>query len=353
MGHPNTIHIDSVTGLPKSSTFTPVGQTPADRFNYQTAFGGLPINSSDSTDMYRLAVESGANAGVKQDSNFYYGWCTHMRGNRVYYSWNSRQLAPGHEDFYIIIEIDPDPEDMDGSLNMCMSTTGLWYMGIIDSSKYHFYLVDHGGTGDGYSTFAGTVTTGRHFVKFYRDFNGIKIAKSLDGTTWLDLPIDPSSSTASNNGSKYQRGLAVGDGTSISGTHYVGGYWANTSYQWHGKIGTIKYGVGASHPTNRGVEVEWDWMDVANPFNLGDRFIGSKVICNALTTFQRYKHGKLVHLFPHLETSKVRTRDQVLKFKSVVSEGTQASVRLTLNKYSDSDPFSIQGYLLNFEYREV
>lgn len=353
MGHPETIYVNNITGEKVYPVFTPAGQSPQNRFNWQTAFGGLPLNSSDSSTMYTLASESGLNAGVKQDANFYYGWCTHMRGNRVYYSWNSRQLAPGHEDFYIIIEIDPDTEDMDGSLNMCFSVTELFYMGIDNTSKYNFWIKDHGGTGDTYKTFSGTVLSGRHFVKFYRDFNGIKIARSIDGINWVQLPIDPSSSTSSNDGSKYQRGLAVGDGTVLSGTVYVGGYWANTSYQWQGKIGIIKYGVGASHPTARGVEVEWGWMDVHNPFNLGDRFIGSKVITNGRTSVHTTKHGKLAQMFALSESSKVRTRDQVLKFRSVIAEGNKAAIKIDLTKNSDADPLSIQGYLLNFEYREV
>ena len=351
MGHPETIKIDSETGERVGEIYSPEGSTPVSRFNYNSAFGGMAIDNWDTANLGKLASEGSITQGVKEDPEFYYGWCTHMRGSRVWHSWNVRQLAPGHEDFYMIIECHHDAEDLDNGHNMIVTMTNLMELSIREN-RYYFWMQGHDNVTTNYWTAIGSVPTGHHFVKFYRDIDGARVAISLDGENWNDLEFDPAKGST-DNGTKYKNGFAVGDGTDISGALYIGGYWANTSYQYHGKLGIIKYGVGASHPTSRGVEVDWEWKDVANPFNLGDRFIGSKVIDTSSTTFEVNKFGKLAHFYSTDETSKVRTRDQVLKFRAIVAEGTMAAVKLTLERNTDADPFAVQGYLLNFENRVI
>jgi len=331
LGDTSSQRLDERTG----KIADPVGQ-----FSYR-AFGGVYIESIDANAALMIK-NTGAAGGIIEDADFLAGFAYQVSAHNLMYRYGEYDLFPGARDFCLEIEMSPNATDMDNTWNMAFNREGFGQFGI-NTKQYYMHIIENPtGAGFAYKTISNAWQDIHHFVRYGRRFDtGFFIERSLDGVTWEDLPF------IFGDKNRGKGGKVIGNNSTGYQYSYIGRYYYNRSYDWHGKLGVMKLIVGADRPAYHGLIRMEEEMDVKHVRNLGDKFIYRRLKQNTWASYDR-NIAQLELAFTDEATSVVETKDHLLKYKSTISTGRDLALKVTLSKVSDEDPSNIQGMLFNF-----
>jgi hypothetical protein len=278
------------------------------------------------------------------DADFASGKCYNINGSRVNYRYGTYGIAPGAKDFCLELEYKPTAADLDSSNNILVAMAVLGYFGLQNGKMFMSFYANPSESWGFQSN--ETFVAGQHYVfRYGRTFaNGAFFQYSTNkGVTWTTC------THFSTNPMTVSGGRVLGTQQTNYDFIFVGRYWDDTTtYQCYGKIGYLKYIVGAAAPAYSGLIRMDSENDYRRIMNFGDKVVAMRLVQNTYNTMN-FNLAQAAIMYPSENTSKVATRDQILRYEQSITQGRSPAFRMDLTRKSSSDPVSVQGYLVNFE----
>lgn len=317
--------------------------TQAKQYNYITPSGGTI--STLSTGLDYDGDKEGTAFGNFVDTDFATGKACKFRAQGLI-SWNYSHYAGriGTNDCCIEVEIKPDPEDLNSSDHVIFEKYGQFSVRTYQGKYYCLFWHSVTTTGHWFQSNE-DVIDGYHRFRFGRDSDvgPFMEVSTDDGVSWIPLTLG----TGAGDVDLYKNGLSIGYNNTGYNFYTIGRYQNSGAAYWYGKIGYIKYVIGTRDFAYDGA-VKYEGQNQRKAvYNFGDKFIGQLVNQNSLSFDETIADAFLA--YPDQLTSLVETNDQLFKYKDVIATGRDLAVKVTLEKNTDEDPASIQGFLLNYE----
>ncbi len=310
----------------------------------QTQVGAYNISEDDYCDRLLTTPDGYTNHSDGQivDDRFAMGMATKHNGNRLRFNGSTNFELPHERDFIYEVEICADSTDLDNGDNHILSTYYAFILGIY-YNRYRFASWNNGQSADAFSYEECPLDT-YHRLRVIRDENGLRIYRNFSkiGGTWEQLQLGYNNS---DDGSWWANGTLVGR-TDAHTNIALGGYTYDTNYQWHGLTGYVKMATGTTEFKYEGcINTQ---MPIFNNKLFGNVIFAMKQIHAYGQKFSRTIVDTLI-IKDNEGSSLVPTNDQVLKFGEAIEAGQKPALKLELNKVSDSDVASVQGYSVKFD----
>lgn len=372
MGHAFGYTPDGISGLFLDSNGKPIhnGATEQERqttdnydYDGSTHYGGYQIGHEDNNlrrmVKYTSTLGSGAeaNKGIYEDDEFLYGRATQFSGSREYvYHHSGRDMTPYVHDWAWEAEIKTAEQDHDGSDNFIIGSNKLFYIYIsgTDASTTRYGIFIYNNWINMKYVTEETVPQGvYHRLRFTRDqVNGLRIFRNFSktGGTWEELTIDTALSTNNDDGSFIADGYPIGQYNPTRNYFAIGGWTENTSYQYFGRIGYMKWTIGSSSFAYEGLN--FDQPEVIGIRNAGEYQIGYQKK-NSGQGNVRFLTSTKIALLRHssIDPAQTSTPQHVASFDhdlTASSQGRLKVVRHTIRREDVLDPSKLTGYILEF-----